>query len=306
MLDGQFEILLHIASYLDLVTLCRLAVTCRQMREIALDPHLYRAINLQPYWSLPPLDVSLLDRLQSRCALLRELDLSSSCCSRTGIQSADIERFVRSSGCTLRVLRLASCGRLMRASCVTAVATYCSGLRELTLHNFRRERGMWAEQLMPLAELERLDLYRADVETEGLCRVLARNVRLRHLNLGQSSTQMNMDAVATQLASTNRQLRSLDMWKTYGLSTVGLAALGECAELQELDIGWCLRSEAALGDSLQRLLVADCGTGLRRLGLASIRGLGPDDLDMIGRRCSKLEQLELMGIREVSAEKCVE
>lgn len=61
-----------------------------------------------------------------------------------------------------------------------------------------------------------------------------------------------------------------------------------------------------LGDSLQTVLAGGCGASLRRLGLASIRGLSADDLDTIGRRCHSVEQLELMGIRGVSADKCLE
>lgn len=67
-----------------------------------------------------------------------------------------------------------------------------------------------------------------------------------------------------------------------------------------------LRDEAALGDSLQSVLRRQCGPSLRRLGLASIRGLSADDLETIAQRCWGIEQLELMGIRGVSADKCLE
>lgn len=67
-----------------------------------------------------------------------------------------------------------------------------------------------------------------------------------------------------------------------------------------------IRNEAALGDSLQLLLTSASGPQLRRLGLASIRGLVAEDLDAMARRCARIEQLELMGIRGVSVEKCVE
>lgn len=54
------------------------------------------------------------------------------------------------------------------------------------------------------------------------------------------------------------------------------------------------------------MLRAACGPRLRRLGLASIRGLSAEDLEAIAQRCWGIEQLELMGIRGVSADKCLE
>lgn len=231
----QHEILLQIAGYLDLVSLCRLSETCRQLRIVACDPILYTALNLRPYWSHPP--AAVLRTLQSRCSLLRQLDLSWSCSLGSGVQSADIQPFIVQCGSTLTHLRLNSCPGLT-AACLQTVAQHCGRLTELGVRNFREAHLIEAGHLERLAQLERLDLYHTEFATEVIVDVLARNGGLRHLNLGHGSTQTNMDAVAVQLSRTNRRLRSLDMWKSFGLSATGLAALTACGEMQELDIGW--------------------------------------------------------------------
>lgn len=237
------ELLLQIAGFLDLVSLCRLAQTCRQLRAVAYDPHLYRAVNLRPYWALAPGRCGLLDSLQQRCSLLRQLDVSWSCAADSGLQPADIVGFVTAAaGDTLRELRMNCCAALGAAD-LRAILDGCAGsgewLTELSLRNFREGGQVRAADVAGLQRLERLDLYHTGFATDVLVAVLARNPRLRHLNVAHGGPQTQMDAVAAQLAATNRGLVSLDMWKSYGLSAAGLAALGELGgELQELDIGW--------------------------------------------------------------------
>lgn len=230
---------MHIAGHLDLVSLCRLAQTCRQLRNVAYDPILYTAVNCRPYWAHAPAATGLLGALQTRCHLIRQLDVSWSCTLASGIQSPDVVRFVHQCGRTLRQLRLNSCPEL-RAGDLGAIVDGCRGdqLTELSLRNFRDGHLVTVGRLAALRRLERLDLYHTGFSTEVLVELLAANGRLRHLNVGHGSTQTNMDAVAVQLGRTNRRLVSLDMWKSYGLSAGGLAALAACDGLQELDIGW--------------------------------------------------------------------
>lgn len=238
-MSHQHEILLHIAGHLDLVSLCRLARTCRQLRNVAYDPILYTSVNCRPYWSHAPAAIGLLDALQRRCRLIRQLDVSWSCTLASGIQPPDIVRFVLRCGRTLHQLRLNSCPELRAGDLASMVARCCGDqLTELSLRNFRDGHLVQVGQLAGLVGLERLDLYHTGFSTEVLVEVLARNGRLRHLNVGHGGTQTNMDAVAVQLGRTNRRLVSLDMWKSYGLSAGGLAALATCDSLQELDIGW--------------------------------------------------------------------
>lgn len=65
-----------------------------------------------------------------------------------------------------------------------------------------------------------------------------------------------------------------------------------------------LRDEASPGDSL-KALVQCCGK-LKKLCLASIRGLTDRDLENIAIYCTNLEQLDLMGAMGISSDKCLE
>jgi F-box/leucine-rich repeat protein 4 len=47
-----------------------------------------------------------------------------------------------------------------------------------------------------------------------------------------------MDDVAQTLAAYNKELVSVDFWKTYSLTPVGVRALHKCRKLEEVDLGW--------------------------------------------------------------------
>jgi F-box/leucine-rich repeat protein 4 len=48
----------------------------------------------------------------------------------------------------------------------------------------------------------------------------------------------NMDDVAQTLAAYNKELVSVDFWKTYSLTPIGVKALQKCRKLEEVDLGW--------------------------------------------------------------------
>lgn len=48
----------------------------------------------------------------------------------------------------------------------------------------------------------------------------------------------SMDDIAQTLATYNKELVSVDFWKTYGLTPVGVRALRKCRKLEEVDLGW--------------------------------------------------------------------
>jgi hypothetical protein len=49
---------------------------------------------------------------------------------------------------------------------------------------------------------------------------------------------LNMDDVAQTLAVYNKELVSVDFWKTYSLTPIGVKALHKCRKLEEVDLGW--------------------------------------------------------------------
>lgn len=86
--------------------------------------------------------------------------------------------------------------------------------------------------------LERLDLFRANINEEQIKVFLTRNPKLKHLNLAFGNTQIDMDEIAITLSQHNKNIVSIDMWKSHGLSSIGLLALANCTELEEVDFGW--------------------------------------------------------------------
>lgn len=47
-----------------------------------------------------------------------------------------------------------------------------------------------------------------------------------------------MDEVVLTIASNNKNLISLDLWKTLNLTQHGVTALSQCHLLEEVDFGW--------------------------------------------------------------------
>lgn len=86
--------------------------------------------------------------------------------------------------------------------------------------------------------LERLDLFRANISEDQIKILLKNNPELKHINLAFGSTLIDMDEIAITLSQNNKNIVSIDMWKSHGLSSVGLLALANCSDLEEVDFGW--------------------------------------------------------------------
>lgn len=139
-------------------------------------------------------------------------------------------------------------------------------------------------------------------EPEVLFSILKNNPALKHLNLGFCGLTVDMDQIALYIGKYNKQIVSIDMWKSHALTSIGILALAECHQLEEVDFGWCLREEAAPGESLKALLKG-CPR-LKKIFLAAIRGITDRDLENIVNFCPAVEQLDLMGIMGISTDMC--
>ncbi|XP_026682587.1 F-box/LRR-repeat protein 4-like [Diaphorina citri] len=111
-----------------------------------------------------------------------------------------------------------------------------------------------------------------------------------------------MDEVAQALGEYNPHLISVDFWKTYSLTPVGVRAIAKCRKLQEVDFGWCL-GVSIPGDCLS-LLASSCPE-LRKLFMVALRGILDKDLDPFIQNCKRLEQVDLLGVRSISQEVCL-
>lgn len=59
-----------------------------------------------------------------------------------------------------------------------------------------------------------------------------------HLFVGSCRSISCMDDIAQTLGTYNKELISIDFWKTYSLTPTGIKYLSECSLLEEIDIGW--------------------------------------------------------------------
>lgn len=297
--DIPYEVLFNVMSFLDLKTLFQTSRVCKSFRQLATDPLLYVEVNLKFFWHLA--NSSLLQTLSSRCSLIRKLDLSS-CGYFDSIKSIDFINFIRANGKTLTNLRLNST-QFLNTSCLETVCITCSNLTELSIRNYMNvtsERDFIS--LAMLSKLEILDLSRSGIDTYALLSIVRNNPNLERLNVAFSSHSVSMDELCMQLSAFNHKIKAIDMWKCQNMTTLGVRALSMCPLLEELDVGWCLRDEASISDSL-KTLIQNC-KNLKKLILAAIRGISERDLDAVAT-CVNLEELDLMGIVGVSSEKCV-
>jgi len=298
--DLPYEILFKILSFLDLNSLFRTAQVCRNLYDVATDPLLYTEVNLKPYWHLT--NSGLLQTLTRRGQLMRKLDLSW-CGLFNFVTAGDFKDFIKSNGKSLTHLRLNSC-KFLNSACIELVGTMCSNLRELSLRNCYPSNGRDFIILSRLTNLEKLDLFRCGIETIPLLNILRNNRQLKHLNLGLSNLSVNMDEVAMTISRFNKEIVSVDFWKSHSFTSAGLLALAECDSLEEVDFGWCLREEFPPTEALLMLLKG-C-PNLKKLFLAAIRGLTDRDLENIYTYCPNLEQLDLMGIFGITTDKVEE
>ncbi|XP_047533445.1 F-box/LRR-repeat protein 4 [Vanessa atalanta] len=287
------ETILSVMKYLDMQSLCRCAQVNKHFSRLASDAILYRSIDLRPYWHCVRSQVLL--TLSMRCKFLQKLDLSW-CGSHCMIQPHYVVNFLRDSGAELTHLRM-NCCKFVDNSVLRAIVDTSSNLQELCLRSVI-SCSEWS-CLSSLTKLKRLDLYRTHITTSAAVAIVWSNPALQHLNVGSCKMISAMDEVAIALGSNCPDLMSVDFWKSYSLTAVGIRALGNCRNLQELDVGWCLQAGGS-GEWLASL----SGGELRKLFLGALRGVCDRDLRVLLPKATKLAQLDLLGVRAVTPDIC--
>jgi len=109
---------------------------------------------------------------------------------------------------------------------------------ELGLRNCDLIKDNGFSYLENLECLECLDLYRTHIKTQTLCKILRRNKQMRHLHIGGTDRNLNVDEVAIELRNSCPDLESIDLWKMPTLTSQGINALADCKKLREVDFGW--------------------------------------------------------------------
>ncbi|CAB0010638.1 unnamed protein product [Nesidiocoris tenuis] len=292
------ETVLRIFSYLDLISLCRCMRVNKEFYRLGSDAMLYTALNLKPYWH--KVNSKTLEHLSPRCKYLLKIDLSW--CGNYGlITSSQLSSFIEKCGKHLTHLRL-DCCKFVDDECIHQIAISCRNLKELSLRNCFKINRSGFECLASITTFQRLDFYRTNIEAEPLVKLLKQNPKLQHINLGSCVSLSSMDTVAQCLGAHNRELISVDFWKSYNLTPLGVKALANCSKLEEVDLGWCL-GVSIPGDSM--ISLANGCRKLRKLFLAALRGINDRDLVPFVENCPNLRQVDLLGVRSITPHLCL-
>uniref|UniRef100_A0A182W5J7 F-box domain-containing protein n=1 Tax=Anopheles minimus TaxID=112268 RepID=A0A182W5J7_9DIPT len=270
-----YEMIFKIFSYLDLKSLRNVEKVSATFHDVVRDSRLYREVNMRPYWM--EMNSQLLEWLNERCADIRKLDLSW---------------FLMRHGRSLTHLRLNSVGFRQATDFVMSL---CPNVTELCLQNMHIGDDVHLEA--KLTKLIKLDLAGATISSTTLMNLLQLNPSLQHLNI--SCCKYERFPIADTIGRYNRELVSLNLFKTRALSADDLVPLANCTKLQELNLGYA-NYEVVQEGELSRLVEA-C-PDLRKLVLAGFRGVQNNDLLTIAQHCPALEYLDLMGCITVSGE----
>ncbi|CAL1528204.1 unnamed protein product [Lymnaea stagnalis] len=294
------EIVHLILSYLDLQDLCRLAQTCSHMKAHCYDPYLYTDLNLQPFWTQVSSSSMLL--MIPKCLRIQRLNLSW--LGKGGhMFLAHLITFFENCCQELGTLELCCCN-FVDSSVLKSVASICCNLLDLNLLGCTNIDDFSCLRILSLPKLRKLNLYRTKIDYSSLMAVIRSSPDLEHLNIGSCQLLNSyINAILMELGSFCKKLKSLDLWRMKALSDEGLDYLyNNCHELQELDVGWCVELKSDKDCYLN--LAKNC-KNLRKLFLTANRTVRDVDLRAIALNCPFMEQLDILGTREVTKDAIV-
>ncbi|GAB1601035.1 F-box/LRR-repeat protein 4-like [Argonauta hians] len=289
------EILFYLLGYLDQVSLCLLSQTCKYLKDRTYDAFLWTKVNLKSYWY--KVSDKTLNNLVSRCKKLNKFDVSW-----CNITDFSLKGLLIASNTNLTCLRLACCD-LITVTSLQILGKSSQNLEELDLQNCSGIKGNEFEYICRLQRLENLNLYNTKITRSAILQILKNCLKLRVLNLGSCFMIDNYDKVAEYIAKYSRYIECLDFWRARSLSSNGLFSLinNNCLSLQELDLGWVRSLLSESGCFIE--LIRKC-PNLKKLFLTANRTVCNEDLTNFADYGHNLEQLDILGIWEVS-EDCI-
>jgi F-box/leucine-rich repeat protein 4 len=148
--------------------------------------------------------------------------------------------------------------------------------------------------------LRRINLYSCNISAILLHNLGHYCKALQHLNIGASVQYGPVNASDLNSCLANlRNLVSLDLWRCKFASTSTIAAIANCKNLEEIDIGWCHNILRAAMD--HQFLFGSCRK-LKKVFLTSGRIVDDACLESIAMFCPEMEQLDVLGSGRVSLE----
>lgn len=153
------EVIQLILSFLDVLSLCRVARTSQLLYKHSYDSLQYTELNLQPHW--PQVNNIALQSLHSRSRFLQRLNLSW--CHANIVSEGAFCRYVSACGQNLQDLYLASCS-FVTSKAIHEIAKACPNLKELDLSGCKHIDGDGFHDISNLVGLQRLNLYRTNID----------------------------------------------------------------------------------------------------------------------------------------------
>jgi len=92
--------------------------------------------------------------------------------------------------------------------------------------------------LKNLKFLECLNLCKTYISTETLCKILRRNIRMRHLYIAETYTHLNANEVIMELRNSCPDLESIDLQRIHTLTSQGINALADYKNLRNVNLTW--------------------------------------------------------------------
>jgi F-box/leucine-rich repeat protein 4 len=149
-----------------------------------------------------------------------------------------ITRFFLTS-CSQLTTLLLDCCSYVDEHVLDVISSNCSNLSHLSLSSCREIVSNGFETIKSLKNLTNLNLYRTKIDQKSIIGIVKSCHELKVLNLGSCVNINDFDSLMEEIHKQAIQLESLDMWRAYSLTNLGmnvLAATSCC--LQEIDIGW--------------------------------------------------------------------
>ncbi|KAF8358843.1 fbxl-1 [Pristionchus pacificus] len=275
------ELILRIFSYLDIISLCRSAQTCRLWSSLALDGINWQSIDLFTFQK--HVKSNVLDGIARRCGgFLKELSLKG--CEN--IHDSALRSFTAKCA-NIEYLSLHKCKRVTDTTCDN-LGRHCHKLLTLNLDNCT---AITDRSLRSIADgcrmLETLNISWCDNVTDRGIQMLLQGCPLLStliLKGCEGLTERVFEGVESNL----KELRVLNMHQCY-VTDITVTCLAEGAHnLQSLNLANCnLISDASL-----QALAKGCKQ-LVTLELAHCTPLSDSGFTHLGRSCTKLERIDL-------------
>ncbi|CAF4683555.1 unnamed protein product [Rotaria sp. Silwood1] len=321
-----FDILFIICSYLDLRSLVRLSSTCHILHDQCLHPLQFQSLNLQPYWN-GITNFSIENFFLKHCTQTRYLSLAWT----KLIQCSSFNQLLNICSFNIIQLNLACC-QYLNGQYIKIIVNYCPNIEILNLENCISLNNLDFIPLKYLNHIRLLNVYRTNIDYRTLLPLIDNNKKyLETINLGSCQKLGDTIGIIRLLFLRCINLRSIDLWRTYGLTQNGFLSLiglqfdvGEEKrrilnllkdEQEELALLYSAvnmpieinskiymkyLSEIDFGwtdppSGFIKSFVQQVGHSLIKLFLTACRRVNNDDIIAVSEHCLQLRQLDLLG-----------